>query len=84
MQGIVARDCAKPRNDHLCGCNQQGSCAYADRNTAELVSIQGGPVSERGKFSQNACGVSAAKEKVLGAAFVGERLLGGFKRKRDR
>ena len=43
------------------------------RNTAEFVGIQGGTVSEREEFLQDAHGVFAAKEKVLGVVFVGER-----------
>ena len=64
---ISARDCAKQRNDYLCRFYQQRPCAYADRNTSELVSIQGCVVSERQELAQDACEVSAAKEEVLGS-----------------
>ncbi len=74
MSRVVARDCAKQRDDHLCGSNQQGSRAYADRHSTEFVCIQGGSVSEREEFSQDAFGVSTIKEAVLGSAFVGEGL----------
>ena len=36
-----------------------------DRRTSEFIHYQGGVVSDRRKFSQNAYGVSEAKKEVL-------------------
>ena len=39
---------------------------------------------KRKEFTQDAGRVSTAEEEILGAAFVGERILGRFKWKRNR
>jgi len=75
---IDSRDCQKQRNDYLRGVDQSGSCAYADWYTAEFVGIQGGAISEGEEFAQANVGVFFAEKAVLGSAFVGEGILGGF------
>jgi len=84
LPGIASRDSEKQGDDHLCRLNKPRSCAHADWNSAQSVSIKGGPVSQREGFAQIAVGVFVVEEAILGPAFVGKRLLGGFKRERDR
>jgi hypothetical protein len=47
---VIARDFSEQRDDYLCEFYQQRSCAYADRDTAELIGIEGGAVSEGEEF----------------------------------
>lgn len=51
------------------------SCTNADRHPSHLIGFQGGAISEREEFAQDASGVSAVEDEVLGAVFMGKRLL---------
>jgi len=66
MPGIAARDSAQQGNGDLCGVNQPGSCAHADRDSTEFVGVQGGAVSEREKLASVANGVQVAAKAILG------------------
>ena len=81
--GVVARDQPESGDDDLCGSDQPGSCAYADRDTAVPIGIEGGAIFEGQEFAPDVGRVSGTEEEVLGSAFVGARVLGGFERERD-
>ena len=57
--------------------------AYVAVDSAEPVGIARSAISERAQFTQAAERVRGAEEAVLGAALVGERLLGGDERQCD-
>ena len=84
MSGVIARDCNEQGDGYLCGFKQPGSCPYADRYSAAAIGVTSGPVSEGEEFAPAVVGVQGVKEAVLGPASMGEGILGGFKRERDR
>lgn len=81
---IAQRDSAEHGTDDLCGIDQSGSRAHADRDTAPHISIEGGAVPEREEFAQDAIGVSEPEEAILGSALMGQGILGFVERQRDR
>ena len=83
MPGAAARGGDEQRDDHLCGLDQPGSCAYADWDTATVIGIESGTVFERQEFTSIVNGVQGAEEALLGPTLVGPRLLGGVKWKCD-
>lgn len=76
----AAGDFAEHGDDDLCGGNQPRSCASSDRDTAKRIGIEGGAISERKEFAQDAVGVSEPEEEILGSAFVGAGVLGSVER----
>ena len=57
---------------------------YADLDSAPIVCVPSGAVSEGQELPPTIDGVSEPEEKILGPTSLGERLLGGIKRQRDR
>ena len=51
MPGIVTGDSTEQGDDDLCGVDQPGSCAYADKYTAAAIGLEGGAVFEREEFA---------------------------------
>ncbi len=82
-EGVAEGDMSQHGIDDLCGGGEPGLCAHADRDTAAHIGIEGGAIPEGEEFAQVACGVSGSEEEILGAAFVGERVLGGVERECD-
>jgi hypothetical protein len=80
MPGIVKGNSPKPRDDDLCGVCESGSYTSANRHTSEFVCVKSGAVSERKKLAETAIGVCGIKEKILGAALMGARVLGVHQR----
>jgi len=78
VPGTSAGDCEEQRDADLRGIDQPGPCAYADLDSATVVGIAGGPVSERQEFAPTFNGVPEPEEEVLGAAPLGQGILGGF------
>jgi hypothetical protein len=78
MSRVVAGDSAKQRNDYLCRVDQSRSRAYANRNSPEPIGIESGSILEGEKLSQVTVRVQQVEEALLGAAFVGQRVLGCY------
>ena len=76
MSRVIARDITKQGDDDLRGIGQSRSRASVDWDTAAIVGIESGPVSEREEFTQVADGVSKATKTILGPALMGKRILG--------
>jgi len=83
VPGAAARDSDEQRDEDLCRSYKPGSCSYANRDTTKHVSFQSRTISEREKLSQTVERIQTVKEAILGATFVGERILGGNKRECD-
>ncbi len=77
---IAPRGCDEQRDDHLCGLDQPGSCAYADWNTATAIGIESSAVPEGQELASIVNGVQGTEETLLGPTLVGSRLLGGIER----
>ncbi len=82
-EGIAPRDSAEHGVDDLRGLDQSRPCAYADRDTAAHIGIEGGAVPEGKKLAQDAIGVSESEEAILGAAPMGQGILGIVERQCD-
>ena len=78
--GTPQGDSAKSGDDDLCWGDQPRPRAHADLDTAPHIGVQGGAVSEGEEFAPAVVGVSRCEEAVLGATFVGARLLGSEQR----
>ena len=83
-EGVDTGDRAESGNEDLCRCDQPGPRAHADRNTAADIRIEGGAKFEGKELAQDVVGISEFEEAVLGATFVGERILGSQQRECDR
>lgn len=46
MPGVISGDCSKQRGGNLCGVDQPRPSAYADRDTAAVIGVEGGAISE--------------------------------------
>ncbi len=77
MSRVTARDSTKQRDDNLRGIDQSRPRAPADWDSTPVIGIACGAVSERKKLPQVIEGVSEITKAILGAAPMGERILGG-------
>ena len=84
MSRVAARDSDQQGDDDLCGVNQPGSRAYADRDTAAAIGISSGAVSEGEEFAPAVVGVQVVTQAILGSASMGQGILGSFERECDR
>ena len=80
VSGAVARNCAEPGDENPRRRDQSGPRAHAGVDTSQSVGVEGGAVLEGEKFTQAAVGICLVAEAILGPAFVGAGVLGGFKR----
>ena len=83
-QRIASGDFARVEVEHSCWSDQSRSCAHVDLHSAESVGVSCGTILEGKKFSQINVGVCRVEETILGAAFVGSRLLDCIEWKCDR
>jgi len=84
LPGIVAGDCAIEGDTDPCRVDQPGPCAHAAVDSAELVGLAGGAVSERQEFTPAADGVQKSEEALLGPTPLGPWLLGLHERQCER
>ena len=81
---VAARDSDQQGNDDLCRVNQPGSYSYADQHSAPIIGIASGAVPEGEEFAPVVVRVQGITKALLGAASMGQGLLGSFEWECDR
>lgn len=75
-KGIAARDIAQHGMRDLRRSDQPRPRAHADWDTAAHIGIEGGAIPQGQELPQIIVGVSESEEAILGAASLGQGILG--------